>query len=58
MLNLFDKQMKVARGTARRLRRNAARTLWQNYNAALHTDNVISLATYMRLQFAGAPAKL
>ncbi len=58
MLHLFDKQMKVERGTARRLRRNAVRTFWQHYNATLHTDNVVSLSTYMRLPFAGAPAKL
>ncbi len=57
MLHLFDKQMKVERGTARRLRRNAARTLWQQYQAGLDKGN-ISLATYMRLPFAGALAKL
>ena len=57
MLHLFDKQMKVERGTARRLRRNATRTFWQQYQAGLDKGN-ISLATYMRLPFAGAPAKL
>lgn len=57
MLNLFDKQMKVERGTARRFRRNTARPLWQHYQAGLYNDK-ISLAAFMRLPFSGTPAKL
>jgi len=58
MLHLFDKQMKVERGTARRIRRDAIRPLWQQYNAGLPTDKVISLAAYMRLPPLGTAVKL
>lgn len=57
MVPLFNKHMKVARGTTRRLRRNAARSLWQQYQAGLDKGN-ISLAAFMRLPFSGAPTKL
>ena len=52
------KPMRTPRGTARRIRRDVIRPLWQQYNAGLHTDKVISLAAYMRLPPLGTAVKL